>query len=284
MKKKKFAAALTSALLVGCAAIASFGFAPVNAVDETENTDGLQETVKLTTYEQINTYDTVQDVMESVYNAWFGKADLNTDAQYITQGEGSVRLEVWGSFFAGTVNPSMEIRLNGNDVMDLSRLKNVQFDIFNATGEKSYVEVALSIGDKTTNYQKIELETGKNEIKLAYNVKGMAGGYDMTQGKRILLRFPKKANEEAKTNVFYLDNVGVGMTLKEPTPYQMTFDEGEFCSFDKNYQEFVTNVGAVSTGDSYPVLSINKDKAYSYNRQGKSLKVECQPQGGAETI
>ncbi|MBQ8294974.1 MAG: hypothetical protein IJX87_00915 [Clostridia bacterium] len=276
MKKKNFAFLALSVLLAGCAAFSAFNAPAVVAEEKKE---------KISTYQQINTYDTVQDVMECNYAAMFGKADINTDKQYITQGEGSARLEVWGSFFAGTTYPYMEIRLNGNDVLDLSRLKNVQFDMFNAAGEKSYVEVALSIGEKTTNFQKIDLAEGKNEVKIAYNVKGMAGGYDMTQGKKLLLRFPKKTNaEEAKTNVFYLDNVGLGMTLKAPKAYEMTFDEGEFCSFDKNYQEFITNVGGVSTGDSYPILSVNKDKAYSMNCEGKSLKVECQPQitaGGA---
>lgn len=279
MKKRKTIISALSMLLAGCVTLSVSNLSYATAEKDTLQTE------TISTYERISSYETVQDVMESVYASWFGKADLNSDPQYISEGVGSVRLEVWGSFFTGTVNPSMEIRLNGNDVMDLSRLKDVQFDIFNATGGFSYIELALLIGNKTTNYQKIELKEGKNEIKYAYNVKGMAGGYDMTQGKRILIRFPKASNaDEAKRNVFYLDNVGVGMTLKAPKPYEMTFDNGEFCSFDKSYQEFITNVAGVSTGDSFPILSINHDKAYAMNQQGKSLKVECEPQitaGGA---
>lgn len=278
MKKNVKTLALT-ALLAGCTLFSSFGGVSLVTAEEGA------EPVKITTYEQINAFNSVQDVMDCVYENKFGIADFNKDAQYVSEGEGSARLEVWGSFYAGTTSPSMRIRLNGYNVMDLSRLKNVQFNMYNATGEDSYVEVALSIGDKTTNFQKVELEKGANEIKIPYNVKGLSGGYDMTQGKAILLRFPKKQTaEEAKKNVFYLDNVGIGMTLKAPAPYSMTFDEGEFCSFDKSYQEFMTNVGGVSTGDSFPVLSVNKDKAYSADGEGKSLKVECQPQitaGGA---
>lgn len=228
----------------------------------------------LSKYKAINGFECIQDVMDCVYLNQFGRAEFNTDEDFITEGEGSVKLTVYGSFFAGTAVPTMNIRLNGNGVLDLSRLKNIQFDIFNQTGEKSFVEVALTIGKVTSNYQKVQLETGKNSIELPYNVKGMAGGFDMSQGKAISIKFPRASSKAtAENNVFYLDNVGIGMTLKAPTPYEMEFDDGEFCSFEKNYQEYMTKVGGISTGDDFPILSVNYDRAYSMNKQGRSLKV-----------
>lgn len=225
-------------------------------------------------YKAINGFECIQDVMDCDYLNQFGRAEFNTDEDFITEGEGSVKLTSYGSFFAGTAVPIMNIRLNGNGVLDLSRLKNIQFDIFNQTGEDSFIEVALTIGKVTSNYEKVQLKTGKNSIELPYNAKGMSGGFDMTQGKAISIKFPRaKSKATAENNVFYLDNIGIGMTLKAPAPYEMTFDDGEFCSFEKNYQEYMTKVGGITTGDDFPILSVNYDRAYSMNKQGRSLKV-----------
>lgn len=265
--KKKTLHIVTASLLAGCALL-STGVANTNVLADTQNA----EPIKM--YQLINDFESVQDAFNCTYESVFGIADFNDNPAYVTQGKGSVRLNVHGSIFPNTAHPLMKIPLNDGNVMDLSRLKSLSFDVFNESGKACQLEVALEIGKKETLYQIVELKGGHNKVELSYNVKGMAGGFDLTQGKNILLKFPREYDREKQAqNVYYLDNVAMNMYLVAPTPYSMTFDDNEICSFDKNYQEFMTLTGYVSASDSAPVLSLNKDKAYTPDLSGWSLKV-----------
>ncbi|MBR3863509.1 MAG: hypothetical protein IKJ19_00110 [Clostridia bacterium] len=274
MKKKIFKVAMV-ALLSACALFPTFA--------NVKDTNASGE--KIETYKLINGFNTVQDAYNCEYLQAFGITDLNTDAKYVTEGKGSVRLNVYGRRFEGTAHPLMKIPFVVDKVYDLSRLKNITFDLFNESGKDCTMEVALEIGTKTTLFQIVSLKQGLNNVKLDYNVKGMAGGFDLTQGKNIVIKLPREYDQEKlDQNVYYLDKVEMNMSAVVPTPYEVTYDENEICSFDKPYQEFMTMVNGVSTADGLPILSINNDPAYTATLSGKSLRVEyptAQTSGGA---
>lgn len=241
----------------------------------TLNGVGAEETeTNVSTYKLMNGFESYHDAYFCDIVNDFGKVVLNDDAQYVSEGKKSARLEVWGTFMQGADSPYMAIPFNNWKPMDLSRMKNVRFDIWNTTGVAQTIGVALRVAQTDTIFVDYEIQPGKNEMRIDYDVKGMAAGLDLANGDAFLIRFPSTLNkEDAMKNVYYIDNVSLNMTLKSPAPYAMEFDEGEFCSFDKPYQAFLMQLTATNNCEGcYPIMSINTDPAYAKDGKGYSLK------------
>ena len=99
-------------------------------------------------------------------------------------------------------------------------------------------------------------------MSATFDTVGIALAADLTKGEGVLIELPQAESfETPDANVFYIDNMGLTMTLKEPTPLTIDLDENEFCSFDKDYQKYMTIVSGVGpTIGSQPTLSINEDR------------------------
>lgn len=231
---------------------------------------------------KISSFETLDEYYTFQYGGRFGKVDVNKDTKYITDGEASMRMEVWGMVHQGAVNPTMKITLDKSGMLDVSRLKNFTFDLFNETKSESYVELALQISGTVSEYQRYELQTGKNEIKTSFDIIGLGLAFDLTKAEKLVFRFPVAPSyEEGSQQVYYLDNLQMNMSLLPPEPLKITLDEGEFCSFDKAYQKYVTKAEGVGpTTDCLPILTINTDPNYCKGNTGKSLRVEL-PTGTA---
>lgn len=262
MKKWKFLA--LAGLLTATSVCAGNSVAVVTA-----------ETQPLT--ETISSFETVEEYYTFRYDNRFGKVNVNTDKAYITDGDASMQLEVWGQVQKkGVEGPIMKIALEKNGTADVSRLKNFTFDLFNQTGGDASVEVALQIDGTISDYEKVALTSGKNEVTVAFDTVGLAVGFDLTKAEYLVLRFPVAPSyETAKDQIYYLDNLKIHRNLVAPAPLKIELDEGEFCSFDKAYQKYVVTAGGVGpTTGCQPILSINKDLEYCKDSTGKSLRVE----------
>ena len=260
---KKIIALLACAFLLPAA-----GCAPA---DE-EGGGGTEGTISM--YRQVSGFETTEEFFPMDFENRFGQIRLNTDKSYVTEGNASAKLEVWGDFRDSTADPYMIVNLEG-EATDLRRLRAVEFDLFNQSGADCEIGVALKADGFTTEYQYVSAKQGKNEISVSFDLVGVALAADLTAGEGVLLQFPKAADfDHAKTNLFYLDNMGFSLSLKEPTPLSIELDENEFCSFDKEYQKYMTGVGGVGPTDGcQPTLSINEDLNYVSGQSGKSLKV-----------
>lgn len=260
---KKIIALLACAFLLPAA-----GCAPADG----DGNGGTEGTVSM--YRQVSGFETTEEFFPMDFENRFGQIRLNTDKSYVTEGSASAKLEVWGDFRDSTADPYMIVNLEGEET-DLRRLRAVEFDLFNQSGADCEIGVALKADGFTTEYQYVSVKQGKNEISVSFDLVGVALAADLTAGEGVLLQFPKAADfEDAKTNLFYLDNMGFSLSLKEPTPLSIELDENEFCSFDKEYQKYMTVVGGVGPTDGcQPVLSINEDLNYVSGQSGKSLKV-----------
>lgn len=227
--------------------------------------------------EKISSFETVEEYYTFEFGGRFGKVNVNTDKEFITDGEASMKMEVWGQVHkTGVDGPNVEIALSKSGSIDASRLKNFTFDLFNQTGEARTIEAALKIDGTVSEYQKIDLTTGKNSLTVAFDVVGLAVGFDMTKTQALVIRFPIASSYEAASQqIYYLDNLQMNMNLVAPSPLKIVMDEGEFCSFEKPYQKYVTKAGGVGpTVGCQPILSLNDNLEYCANNTGKSLRVE----------
>lgn len=229
----------------------------------------------------ISSFETLDEIYARMsFENRFGKVRLNEDKKYVTDGERSLKLEVHGDYVAGGTPVLMRVSFAGLEqegvpYIDLSKLESVQMDLFNETGSAQKIEVALVIGGVTTDYVAAEAATGKNAaFTVAYDVKGLSVGADMTKAEELIIKFPKSESMEEGANVFYMDNLRFTFLAKAPAPIEIVLDENEFCSFDKSYQKYVVQPGGVGpTEGCQPQLSINTDLKYCKDTRGNSLKV-----------
>ena len=94
--------------------------------------------------EKISSFETLEEYYTFQFGGRFGKVNVNEDKTYVTDGEASMKMEVWGQVHkTGVEGPTVQITLDESGSTDLSRLKNFTFDLFNQTGEARTIEAAI---------------------------------------------------------------------------------------------------------------------------------------------
>lgn len=203
----------------------------------------------------------------------FGKLSQNTDKSYVTEGEASLKIEAYGDYSAGGTPPTAKLALSAADYADLSKFKSVTFDIFNVAENPQEIRVSLTVDGLNSKEETFSVQPGKNGIMYSPAVNYLSVASDLSKGETLNITFPKADKTERAARVFYLDNVCLKYSLKAFEPVRMELSEGEFCSFDKDYQEYVVATEGVGpcTG-CLPLLSLNSDPTYTKGGSGKSLK------------
>lgn len=266
MRKFKFLSWITSMLLLFTSAFSNYASTPmVQAVmAESEASEKL-----------IEDFETFRDCTDNiVYGNYFGKFQMNTQADYITNGKGSIKLNPTGDAFLSSGLPNMQIRLQDAD-RNLTKLKRVTADFYNATDHDYEIGVFFKVGrivEANTPMTKILLKKGQwTKVGKTIDTAVISLCNDMTDVNSVCFEFELCADKE-KANDIYMDNVRFEFSDQMPQPVEMTLDENEFCSFDKLYQKevFIEDYYSVMSDYAFE-LSLNSNLQYSKN--GKSLKM-----------
>lgn len=237
------------------------------------------EEYKLT--QVVNSFEDLDSYYSIATDGMFGTVSRNANADFVTEGEASLMLDVHGNaqVTSDKLCLSMGLTETGEN-LDMKKFKSLTFDIFNQTESKQTVEIAITVDGVRVGHTKTELETGKNTVRYAPDITGLRAACDFSKGETLDVTFARPAFGE-DTNRFYIDNLTYNETIKEPAPLEMTLDKNEFCSFDKDWQAYVNGTEAVGpSADCLPTLAVNYDLKYCKGNTGRSLKVVC-PTGTA---
>ena len=206
---------------------------------------------------------------------YFGTAQLNTDAQYVKRGSGSLKIVPSGcdseeGNYAPAIKQPMNVRISENDNSDISQLSMISTEIYNASSKNVHMVMSLQFFEGyLTGETEYELVPGWNSVVYSVEPQIIDIAYDIKDCKGIMYTFDKPATE-ADAPTLYMDDILLYKTDAEYVPIDMTLDEGEICSFDKIFQEYIL-IANTDYPDIQPTLSINSDLRYS--KKGKSLKV-----------
>lgn len=243
-----------------------------NTIENTENS-----------YSQLlNGFEDLQSYYDFTVNDSFGAICKNTNKAFVTEGDASLMLDVHGDFRSVGEEPSISIALSNAGEVDLSRFKSLAFDMFNAQQQDIEIKLSLTIDGATVGEHNYMLKPGKNSVLYAPDVKYVAVICDLKKGEKLNIAFPAVRDPNQESKKYYLDNLVYNKTILEHKTLEIELDENEFCSFDKEYQAYVTGTWAVGPTNSecLPTLSINTDLKYCKNNTGKSLKMYM-PTGNA---
>lgn len=223
-------------------------------------------------YWSFETLDELYD--DFLFAQAFGKVDLNDDAAYVTDGEHSIKICPLGTWNPSLGAPYMSVRLKDiseTGVFDFSAIKEIRMDLFNENDAPQTLSVSFVADGITTSSQDFTVEKGANrDLVVPVNVRAMQLTTDMSKTTEMRITFPA-ADLEQPAGLYYMDNLRVEFYETKPGPYTMDRDGDEICSFDKEYQRYITVPGALGPATGcMPVLSMNDDEQFS--KGGSSLK------------
>ncbi len=177
-----------------------------------------------------------------------GKMELNTDKQYIKQGNGSLKISVQGDYGNSTRNPYFKIDFLNTScaTCDFSKFKSVSFDVYNASDKELHIKANLNVGKDDGNIISTAKETftlkAKSWTTCTYDLSKMAGFtlYDFTSVRYMTIEFAEhKASREEAPNVFYIDNL-IGTYFAEgEKPQVVTYNFYEGIDFETAGKELL---------------------------------------------
>ena len=166
MKRKTIKALATTMATVMCLGISTFTV-PTATTRAEDSVDP--------TYAVVNDFETAEDLYELSWYGPFGKARINTDARYVSNGKASAKLNPIGDYKAGTAPTYIKIHLDRHKSHDASRLTSVSFDVFNASTADQKVSCALAIDKTNTKYVDFTIKKDeKTTITLEYDLIAMS--------------------------------------------------------------------------------------------------------------
>ncbi len=229
---------------------------------------------------KVNPFDTQKQLSSVQMFGYLGKAELNKDAAYIKEGEGSMKVTVESDPIAN----ESPFFYQGLDQTPISRANFTNFDyvshvameVYNAQEETSRIGLRLiykydSWGDTkqsiitwfdlTPGWNAVEYVPGREYITL--------NGDGIRFVESIALVFERGEED----TVYYLDDLRQYQTNIAPSTIIKQLAENEICSFDHKWQ-------SMSLGNLYwvdakmqPIVEFNLDPKYTATGSGGSLKL-----------
>ncbi len=225
------------------------------------------------TYGLVADFENYDEIRKFTFEWYFGAASINTDPQYITNGNGS--LKVTDTDKTATVTIPLKNDLAQNDYSDTSKLQEIQLDLYNASEEIYTMNVSLLYKDGLASSEKQTISLEPHQwTNYSWNVdlKQISINANLDEATGFLINFEPNCGKE---KIVYVDRLQFYYGKQAAEIFDVTLEEGELCSFEKEYQEFATYSACYgSNTDFLPITSINTETEYVKEGQ-KSLKVVC---------
>ena len=177
-----------------------------------------------------------------------GRMEINTDAQYLTQGSGSVKLTVQGNYNEPSAHPYIKLDFLNTSctTCDFSKFRSISFDVYNASEKDLHIKASIHVGKEDGNYIGTAKETftlkAKSWTTCTYDLSKMAGFsiYDFTSVRYLTVEFLEhKTNREDAPYVLYIDNLIGTYFADAEKPEVITYDFYEGIDFESAGKELL---------------------------------------------
>lgn len=234
--------------------------------------------------ELIKGFNDYYGCVATVYGNVFGRAEVNNDAAYITEGEGSIHLLVQGQYSSKNYYPNIRY---GNDMFENKKTNNftdysaVALDCYNDNASELHIMFHLTVYDTDgaladtptviyslapEKWTTIVYDLSDGSIKAAFN--SLKNVYEL------VIQFPEyKSAKDDENNSFYLDNL-VGIK-GNTSAYSTARADGEMMFFDNLSDINILDTRFFNTPYYYEncFLSQNTDKRFISQGSG-SLRID----------
>lgn len=238
-----------SVILAGALALtATAMFAACN--DDGKKQEEQSQSVLLYDFED---YDRNYSLMRVM--SYFGAVNVNRNAQYVKNGEGSALLQplMWHSTMIGNTYSGIKpesclyIPFSSNryefDYSDAGKIQTVRFAMYNAEEDALPVYAGLVFDKNVQTVSepvKFTLKPGWNDVFYTLDHNALAINYDLSGCYGLALSFDRVGSRDlADAPKVYLDDLYLDLTATSVTTTSViTLDENEICDFEKLYQRY----------------------------------------------
>jgi hypothetical protein len=222
--------------------------------------------------------------VQSIVRTWgnlFGRAEINTDKQYVKEGTGSLHVQPAGDYNSENAYPFILIDCEKSyfGTSDFSNLDNISLDVFNDTDKDLTIMMHLSIYGfsggiedtpiksfalKPKAWNKVIYDLSDGSLKKAFK--------NLENAAQIFLQFPEyKHSKTDEVNSLYIDNLNAKVNNKGKT-FNAVRESNELLFFENIADiNFINARGYEMNIIFNAELSININPAY-VTQGNKSLK------------
>lgn len=223
----------------------------------------------------INDFSDTFALYQLIPQNMFGKISWNNDKQYVLTGNGSAKLE---PDMNATAEPYFTQRLTSEDFDynhgDINMATKITAQVYNASETNMTIQTDIQFSNKEkTTRETTTLKAGEwNTITYKIYPELLSLRFNTSEAMYINYYVTRKAMAEQP--VLYLDNISISYTDEAAEPIQIELDEGEFCSFDKNYQVFLPYLkGWGNYLQEVQELTLSANPKYTVGGTGFSYKM-----------
>lgn len=220
-------------------------------------------------YGLVSDFENYDEINKFTFEWYFGSASINTDPQYVTSGSASMK--VTNTKKTAQVTIPLSGQFATVDYSDTSKLESVELDLYNASEEPYEMTIKLLYKDGMVSSKKQEIVLEPNQwtnYVWQVDLKSISVNAEVTEASGFVINFEKNSEKTV-----YVDRLQFNYSKENLPVYEVTLDENELCSFEKEYQEYALYSGVYGTSTDYwPESYINTDSEYVKEGE-KSLKM-----------
>ncbi len=224
----------------------------------------------------IGGFESIAELKTFLYTDEFHKAELNTDENYVTQGEASAKFTLRGT--SAGVDPRFDLWLDtkyAGGKTDFGDVKSLTVDVFNPSDTEREFTLSFTTrkqGAVRATYvpKTYKLKKGKNKIIYAIDRAVAKDVCYMDNAEYVTFEFESSRDEPY---VLYVDNLMAHITDEEIKSVTKIYKENELLFFDDYSDRFAVSTNTLRAQPSEaPTISICRDPRFIKSGSG-SLQV-----------
>lgn len=232
------------------------------------------ETQEAGTY-VINDFSSEEHLYQLLPKSNFGVISFNQDGEYILTGDGSAKLEP--NMRASTPVHVKQRLISENfeyNHTDLTQVTKITAQVYNAFDAEIIMQTELEFYDSSKTTQEKTILKPNQWNTITYKVYSSLLDVRFEKEKAMYVNYYFDSERTDIAPVLYLDNVSISYTDEVQKPIEVVLDENEFCSFDKNYQAYITYLyGWGNYISMVPEMTLCANPKYTLNGTGCSYKI-----------
>ncbi len=232
----------------------------------------------------ISSFETYEQIQALNWSRHFGRAKLNKDPEYISDGEASVMLQPYGEPEDG-VPPQITVGLKKAiyNYTDFSHVKYLSLDFYNVSSDVT-VEYWLQTenADGTTEYLPVKSATLRQNswTRISYDLSTGVYGilYNMSNVTVFCVKFTdyRTTTDPYEPRTIYMDGLKVHH-LKEPIEFNRKTEKDVIMNFESLQDLYLLTTSALgnASANSYSVSIDAREGTASEGKQSLYVKGKC---------
>lgn len=232
----------------------------------------------------LSSFSEFKELRSFKYGSTFGKAEITTDKNYVTDGDTAAKFTIDGKT-DGVSEFSVFCDTKWNTKKDFTNVKALGVDVFNPQSEPKTVKISFMTrlsGNNRAQYveKAFTLNSGKNTVVYEIDREVAAQICYLDSTEYIKFAFDRKAD---KPYVIYMDRLEAHLTDEKLPAVEKNYRDGELLFFDDKADRYFVKPNTIrAQAPEAPEISLCRDPRFVRSGSGSlQVKAAVYPSGTA---